>query len=282
VATYKGQVEEAARFSRESVDIYGTLGAQAELAFSLTMLAGSFLLQGRFAEARSRVLAAIGTYEEIGLRHAYSAMPRLWLGLITWASGDYQQARQELEFTLSMAEETDWKRGAGACLLGLGAISLVEGTPEQALRLLEESAASLQAIKQIDDYAWALAVMGYVECELGRIPQAREHLLEALRLGAEVGALVPVVFALPGIALLWAHCGQVEGAAELYALASCQPVISDWHWFEDIAGQQIAAAAAALPPDTVAAARARGRARDMNSTIAELLAELEGEEITDG
>jgi hypothetical protein len=121
--------------------------------------------------------------------------------------------------------------------------------------------------------------MGYVECELGKIPQARAHLFEALRLGAEVGAVFPVMFALPGIALLWVYCDQVEGAVELYALASCQPIVSNWRWFEDIAGQQIVAAATTLPPDAVAAAQARGRARDMNSTIAELLVEL-GEEGT--
>jgi tetratricopeptide (TPR) repeat protein len=74
MAVYLGQVEEAARFSDESVDIYRAIGAQAELAFSLTTLAGSFLLQGQLAEARSRLLVAIETYDEIGLRHAYSAM----------------------------------------------------------------------------------------------------------------------------------------------------------------------------------------------------------------
>jgi hypothetical protein len=79
--------------------------------------------------------------EELGLRHAYSAMARMWLGLVEWGSGHYQQARQELQSALAMAREIDWKRGVGACLLGLGCITLVEGAPEQALKLFEDSAA---------------------------------------------------------------------------------------------------------------------------------------------
>jgi hypothetical protein len=61
---------------------------------------------------------------------------------------------------------------------------------------------------------------------------------------------------------------------ELYALASRYPVVANSQWYEDVAGKQIAAVAATLPPDVVAAAQERGRARDLEATVAELLAEL--------
>ena len=276
VTYFQGQAEDSARFSSESADIYRAIGAQAELAYSLTMLSGSFILQGQLAEARSHALAAVQAYEEIGLRHAYSAMARGWLGLIEFLIGHYERARQVLQATLAMARETNWKRMIGGSHLGLGAIRLVEGAPEQALKRLEESAACFHAIKQFDDYAWALAVMGYAECALGRLDQAREHLFEALRLGAKLETVTPLAFALPGIALLWASYGHAERAVELYALALSMPIVSSSRWFEDAAGRHIAAAAASLSPDVVAAARARGRARELKSTIAEVLAELEG------
>jgi len=47
-------------------------------------------------------------------------------------------------------------------------------------------------------------------------------------------------------------------------------------WFEDVAGKHVAAVAATLPPDAVAAAQERGRARDLDATVAGLLAELGG------
>jgi hypothetical protein len=76
--------------------------------------------------------------------------------------------------------------------------------------------------------------------------------------------------------LLLADQGEKERAVELYALAARYPRVANSHWFDDIVGQHIAAVAATLPPDMVEAARARGQTRDLEATVAELLAELEG------
>jgi hypothetical protein len=86
---------------------------------------------------------------------------------------------------------------------------------------------------------------------------------------------LPLVGTLPGISLLLADQGEKERAVELYALARTHPMVANAQWFEDIAGQHIAAVAATLPPQVVAAAEARGQARDLWETAAELLAELE-------
>ena len=77
------------------------------------------------------------------------------------------------------------------------------------------------------------------------------------------------------IALL-ADRGEVERAVELYALASRYPYVANAQWFEDVAGRHIAAVAASLPPEVVAAAQERGRARDLWATAEELLAEFKG------
>jgi hypothetical protein len=42
-----------------------------------------------------------------------------------------------------------------------------------------------------------------------------------------------------------------------------------------MAGRHVAAAAAALPPDVVAVAQERGRARELEATMVELVAELD-------
>jgi hypothetical protein len=79
------------------------------------------------------------------------------------------------------------------------------------------------------------------------------------------------------MALLLADRGETERAVELYALASRYPFVANSAWFEDVAGRHIAAVAARLPPDAVVAAQERGRARDLDATVAELLTELEGQ-----
>jgi hypothetical protein len=79
-------------------------------------------------------------------------------------------------------------------------------------------------------------------------------------------------------ALLLAKRGQAEQAVEVYALASRYPYVSNSRFWDDVVGKYVAAAAASLPPQVLAAAQERGRARDLWATVEELLAELEGME----
>jgi hypothetical protein len=78
------------------------------------------------------------------------------------------------------------------------------------------------------------------------------------------------------MALLLLDEGAPERAVELYALATRYPYVANSHWFEDIAGKEISAAAGALPPELSGAVQERGRARDLWATAEELLEELGG------
>jgi hypothetical protein len=79
-----------------------------------------------------------------------------------------------------------------------------------------------------------------------------------------------------GRSLIWCRRdrGEVERAVELYALACRYPIAANSQWGQDVYGEEIAAAAAGLSSDVVAAAEARGRARDLWETLAELAAEF--------
>ena len=143
--------------------------------------------------------------------------------------------------------------------------------------MLKESVEVLSTIGQRDEVGWALAWLGYAARGLGERVEAREHLCQALRIAVELRGVFPLVFALPAVALLLSDGGDAERAVEIYALASRYPTVANSQWFEDVAGKHIAAAAATLPPDVVAAAEERGRARDLWATAQELLEELESE-----
>ena len=62
-------------------------------------------------------------------------------------------------------------------------------------------------------------------------------------------------------------------------MASRYPFVAKSRWFEDVAGRHIAAAA--LPPDVIAAAQERGRTRDLDTTVSQLLTELDVQEVGD-
>jgi hypothetical protein len=117
-----------------------------------------------------------------------------------------------------------------------------------------------------------------VAVALGRSAEARGHICKALRILVDKGGLqndVEVLEVLPSIAQFLADRGEVERAVELYALASRYPHVAHARCWEDTAGRHIAAAAKALPPEVIEAAQARGRARDLEATVRELLAEFE-------
>jgi hypothetical protein len=122
----------------------------------------------------------------------------------------------------------------------------------------------------------ARATLAYVALGLGRRSQAREHLSRGIQPTAKSKYRDAALLSLPAMALLFLDEGAPERAVELYALASRYPYVANSRWFEDVAGKEIAAAAESLPPDVVARAQERGRARDLWATMEELLEELGG------
>jgi hypothetical protein len=140
--------------------------------------------------------------------------------------------------------------------------------------LFQESVLIFQEIGQRDDLSFMLAGSACAELWLGQFEQAQRHLFQALRGAAELRNWFPLCYALPVAALLLVVQGRVERALELQAMMSRFPAFVDSRLIEDYSGRHVAAAAADLPPEVVAAARERGRARDPVATLAELLIEL--------
>jgi hypothetical protein len=66
----------------------------------------------------------------------------------------------------------------------------------------------------------------------------------------------------------------VESAVELHSLAWRYPAVVNSRWFADTAADHLCDAAAALRPEALAAAQARGRARCLQETVSELCAEF--------
>jgi ATP/maltotriose-dependent transcriptional regulator MalT len=164
----------------------------------------------------------------------------------------------------------------------LGCVALSRQGYAEAQDLLQQSAATLDETGERIYLSEALANLGLTAIGLGDLDRAERHLCQAMQFAVQTRATYPLLFALPAVALLRVRRGQSERAIELYALASRYPVVANSRWFEDVAGRHITAAAAALPPDVVAAARERGRARDLWATAKDLLDELTSPEVQQG
>jgi hypothetical protein len=105
---------------------------------------------------------------------------------------------------------------------------------------------------------------------------AWQCVVEALEIGSELGAFVPVIYGLPAAALLLADQGAAVRAVEVYACASRYEFVADSRWFEDVVAEPLAAAVALLPAEQAEAARAWGQALELNVLAGELLAEING------
>ena len=156
----------------------------------------------------------------------------------------------------------------------LGRVALAEGSYDEAEERLRQSIAAYEEWGSPGDKGADLVLQSYAVHELGRADVTRQLLREALLLIVEGSGFLDRLALLSRVALLLVDQGQPERAVDLYALASRYPYVANSRWFEDVAGRHIAAVAASLPPGTVAAAQERGRARDLETTVAELLEEL--------
>jgi tetratricopeptide (TPR) repeat protein len=277
-AVYQGQFEEGERLLWESVALCREVGERPLLAEGLLGLTQpSVYYLGRFAEAYPLFDEAEAIFSDLGWRNrlALSSAVRGWARM---HQGQYNRARARAEAALTIAREVGHRWWISLALTVLGGTALAEGACAEAHSLLEEAIAVDRESGHREDVSLCLPMLGYAARVLGQLSQARQHLSKALRAGIETGAFYLLVSPLPGVALLLADQGQTERAVEVYALASRYPMVAKSRWYEDVAGRHIAAVAATLPPEVVIAAQERGRARDLEATVGELLSDGDNKE----
>jgi tetratricopeptide (TPR) repeat protein len=271
-----GQLEEAERVARESIAVAQQVGDHGLIEQAYGCLGAVLKSSGRFAEAQSLREKNLALCRERGAREQ-EVWGWLMLGVNTKHLGSYDEARASARTGLTLCQESGLRGIVPVFSVELGRLALAEGACGAAQEWLQQSIAIFQEVGERHlMMGEALATLACVARGLGQPAQARGHLRAALRIAAENHRPNTTLQSLPAVALLVMDGGEVERAVELYALASRYPFVANSRWFEDIAGQHIAAAAAALPPEVVAAAQERGRARDLWATVEELLAELEG------
>jgi tetratricopeptide (TPR) repeat protein len=188
--------------------------------------------------------------------------------------GQYAEANICGQTALTIFREMSYQLGVGLCCYMLGLTALGEGKYAEAHQVLQESATIFKEIDNRESLGYALSISGYAACGLKDRSQAFKYLHEAIQIAAGLGVFIPYIYSLPLAALLFADQGEVERAVELYALATCYGFVVNSHWFDDMAGWELAALSATLPSSVVTAAQARGRELNWQETARRLLEEL--------
>jgi DNA-binding SARP family transcriptional activator/predicted ATPase len=274
VAYLQGRLAKAEQLIRRSAAIPLQGGSRGEIADRLSGKGWILGMLGKFEEGERLLGESVALWEELGVSKM-AAIIGIPLGFMRMHQGRYVEARALLRTGLRVAREIGDRGCTAFGLFLLSWVALAEGAYAEADELLQESAVLFRELSQRDEVGQARALSGYAALGRQQRDQAQRCLHEALQIGDELKAFLPVLFALPAVAWLAADQDQPERAVELYALASRYPFVANSHWFDQVAAPHIAVPAAELPPHVATAARERGRASDREAAVAELLTELE-------
>ena len=274
----QGLFQEAENAARDWIAAVREIRGPGLVARGFHMLGYAVLFRGEYTEAEMVIGEGLVIAKGLGTLR-YQAQTNIHLGWAMLGQGKYGEARTWGELALSLARRMG--KGLGVSGLQRGALELLSSVAlavhenAKALQLLEESVLFAREIYL--RFWFPSLLLEFATIRHKQPSQIRRYLYSALQGTTATQDVRPLLYGPPAIALFLADQGEAEQAVEVYALASRYPHVANSCWFEDVCGKPIAAVAATLPPEVVAAAQERGRARDLWVTAQELLEELEAQ-----
>ena len=270
VALHQGDYVLTKQRFQDSLTRFRELGDQKEIARSLGGLGYVCWILGEYQASKQYHEEMLALCKEIGDQGGV-ARSLGDLGIDTYGLRDYPQAQELWRASLALYREIGNPQGISDELGDLGEGANVIGEYAQAAQLAQESLAVYRKVTN-QPYSWGFRVLGNAACGLRDFQEARRCFRQALERAMKNRWMSHTLLILVGIATLLAAEGEKERALELLALVLHHPV--SWQMAKDRAAPLIAQLEAELPPNVVAAAQARGRLRDLEATIQELLVEL--------
>jgi predicted ATPase len=270
-ATDQGEYGAAKHLFQESLTLFRELSNQEGIVQSLNSLGYIAWVLGNHGEAKQSHRESLALCREIsdqrGIANAFANLAR-----DAARFEEHGEAKQLYQESLAIFKEIGNLHGEKLVLGDLGELANFQGEHSEAIQLGQKCLTICRKIKQRPGIAWAFRILGDAACGLGDLPGARRYHRQALEVATAIGQKSEFPLNLVGIAALLAAEGEEERALELLALVLHHPM--SWQWTKDRAAPLVAELEAELPPDVVAAAWERGQARELETTVAELLEEL--------
>ncbi|MGD2176341.1 MAG: tetratricopeptide repeat protein [Anaerolineae bacterium] len=268
-----GRYHEAGELCQRSLAIsreYGDLPGVARTLNLLGVIAGAL---GEYEEARQQLQKALERYTTIG--NPYGIANTLNdLSVVAVRQGERAEAKHLQQECLARRREIGHLWGVGTSLNNLGYFAYLDGEYAEARRLLREGLAIQRDIGDQYHIANCLNNLGMVATAAGEYQEASEYFPKALKLALEVGAHPLVLEALAEAAELLV-AGETRDKAQVAEILSFvqQHPASD-RPTQEKAERGLAELATELAPEAMTAAQERGRARDLEMVVAEMLSEM--------
>lgn len=224
--------------------------------------------------------AAVVQYETClaiaeGCEHDYLRVENLvMLAFIRLMQCNYEQATVLGRQAFALAERAHHRRDTGFALMLLGLAELGRGAYKTAHDLLRQCLAVYQVTNVADDQLFSLSGLSQAQRGLGDTHGARLTAKQALQIAVQSRSFRAAGLALGAYIGVLLDEQQVERAVELEALLMRHPFGANSCFYQELNARPVALYAARLPPEVVAAAKARGQTRDRLATLDEVWAEL--------
>ena len=265
--------DEAERLFRQSVDIAREMEDLERIAIAMSYQGSAYLYSGRFNQAQRVLNKCVENCSDLGLQPRRAAS-LYYLGYACLHLGEYDMAAHFGNIALPMAQETNYNEIIALSIMLPAATALANGEFVKALHGFEQAAKALGSkrfTRVLFGEDCGQVGLGAALLQLGRMDKAQTIFTTLLQQAVATHRQDGLLYALVGIALLFAKRGDVERAVELYSLAASQPFVGNSRWFSDVFGKHIETASTKLPSVSVEQARIQGGQRDLWETADELL-----------
>jgi tetratricopeptide (TPR) repeat protein len=265
----------AKQFLEQGLTIAQEADGPLEVCVAHFLLGQAALRNGAHKEATGHFTTFLRTAKEIGHRRG-EALSLGGLGQVAHLRGQYARARDFYEQSLAILRELGRRDAIAFRLRTLGEVALASGNLEQARARYQEMLSSAEELAIQAHIAWAHCGLGEVALAAGDVLASRRHSRRLIQVAIEDPRVNTSRQALVSLARLVAHQGDPGLAVELVALAC---YVRPGGWRDDLQGAQalLSELRSGLSPEAYDAAQARGRARDLDATLKELLAEFQDE-----
>jgi ATP/maltotriose-dependent transcriptional regulator MalT len=236
---------------------------------ALGSLALTYMFLGHTKEWEQTTQEGMRIAIETGDPWRIAAMIAAVANFVAWRH-DYTQASQMLTEGLSIAEQLDSPVLISDLCTQLGQLAVDLGDYTEAQRRLEQSLRINQEMGNVHGVALSYMNLAEAATVMKDFARARDYFRQELEIDVEVGSRRWQTDTIVKIARLLVVENEKEWAIELLTLVRQHPGTMPGN--RDEAEQSITKLQAELAPDVFAAALERGRARDLDRSIKELMA----------
>jgi tetratricopeptide (TPR) repeat protein len=273
VAVAQGEHQQAKELAQKSLTLCQNVYSPWDEAWALFGLGLAAYFLGEYAPGEEFAQQSLALHRQIGNRHGEAACLNL-LGLMICGlyEGDpekYEEACEFFEKNLTIRQTIGDRRGQATALHNLGYVHFKLQQYGRARIRFEASLKISKMIATLNTMAATGMWLGMLALEQQDYPEAKRHLAEALDIAYENNLLTRVTDVLFRMGDLLQRTGRPAAAVEYLTFVQHHPATDDR--VRTGTTEFLADLAAGLPPETLAAAQAKGRSLSLEEIVARVL-----------